>query len=187
MRTVPQHPSTSNLLLNEQPLFVLPSLAVAVGLNESIFLQQLHYWLQKSRKEHEGRVWIYNTIDEWQEQFPFWSTDAIHRVIKSLRKSGVLLTTDKLNKSRMDRTLWFAIDYGVLIDIANSQCGVAESRSHVAESRSPECEFATSNQYISQDNTQDRDTPPPPNELSPGFRRALEASERQRQKKQPRR
>ena len=35
----------SNLLTQEPPLQVLPSLAVAIGLNEAIVLQQVHYLL----------------------------------------------------------------------------------------------------------------------------------------------
>ncbi len=46
----------SSLLIEESPLQVLPSLAKAIGLNEAIFAQQLHYWLRgKSGKEHDGK------------------------------------------------------------------------------------------------------------------------------------
>jgi hypothetical protein len=45
--------TTSRLLIHEPALQVLPSLAVAIGLNEAIFLQQLHYWLVSSKHEHE--------------------------------------------------------------------------------------------------------------------------------------
>lgn len=50
----------SKLLLDSNPLVIIPELAVAVGLNESIILQQLHYWrvkesqLQDFTKEQEG-------------------------------------------------------------------------------------------------------------------------------------
>ena len=40
----------SKLLINEQPLQVLPSLAEAIGLNQAIALQQVHYWLENARK-----------------------------------------------------------------------------------------------------------------------------------------
>ena len=36
-----------SLLISEPPLQVLPSLAVKIGLNEAIVLQQIHYWLLK--------------------------------------------------------------------------------------------------------------------------------------------
>jgi len=61
------------LLLNEEPLIVLPSLAAHIGLQESIFLQQLHYWLNRSDHERDGHKWVYNSYKEWQKQFPFWS------------------------------------------------------------------------------------------------------------------
>ena len=38
----------SNLLIHEEPLLVLPGLASRIGLNEAIFLQQIHYWLNRS-------------------------------------------------------------------------------------------------------------------------------------------
>ena len=38
----------NKLLLNEPPLMILPTLASNIGLNEAIFLQQLHYWIEKS-------------------------------------------------------------------------------------------------------------------------------------------
>lgn len=46
----------SNLLLNERPLVVLPSLAKELGsLDEAVILQQIHYWLQRSTNVEEGK------------------------------------------------------------------------------------------------------------------------------------
>jgi hypothetical protein len=64
-----------NLLLDEHPLVIMPSLATKIGLNESIVLQQVHYWLQNKEKGnqnfHDGHYWVYNTYEQWQAQFPF--------------------------------------------------------------------------------------------------------------------
>lgn len=89
---------------------VIPSLAAQIGLNEAIVLQQLHYWLKKSRNEHDGRKWVYNTLGEWQAQFPFWSEDVLQRTMKSLVKQGVAIV-HKFNKENWDRTNWYSIDY----------------------------------------------------------------------------
>lgn len=103
----------AQLLLDEHPLVILPSLAVKLGLNEAIILQQLHYWLQKSNHEHQGKRWVYNSYPEWQKQFPWWSTDTIKRTITKLEKKGVI-TSGNFNKSKLDKTKWYTIDYNRL-------------------------------------------------------------------------
>lgn len=103
----------SSLLIQCEPLQVLPSLAKAIGLNEAIFLQQLHYWLQRSKHEHDGRVWVYNTFGEWQTQFPFWSLRTVNRIAASLVKRKLLLV-HKFNEKDWDRKNWYSIDYEAL-------------------------------------------------------------------------
>ena len=117
-------PPISRLLIAETILTFMPTLAAIVGLNEAIFLQQIQYWCATSDHIADGQVWVYNTIDQWQEQFPFWSAATIFRIVKSLRESGVLLTSSAYNKHATDRTLWYAIDHDALdrlLDFALSQ------------------------------------------------------------------
>lgn len=107
----------SKLLINEHPLQVLPTLAIMIGLNEAIFLQQLHYWLNnpKMGQVHEdGLKYIRNTHVEWQENFPFWSVATIKRITASLKEKGLILSTGRLNKTPIDRTQWYTIDYDAL-------------------------------------------------------------------------
>lgn len=89
--------------------------ASAIGLNESIFLNQLHYWLQRSNNERDGFIWVYKTIEEWKEEFPFWSDSTIKRLKKDLEKRHFLIVAN-YNKMKMDRTLWYRIDYERLYD-----------------------------------------------------------------------
>ncbi|WP_432702005.1 hypothetical protein [Lysinibacillus sphaericus] len=102
-----------NLLINEPPLQVLPTLAVAIGLNNSIVVQQVHYWLRVSKNERDGHKWVYKTIDEWHEEFPFWSKRTLERVIQNLEDMKIL-AAGNYNKLRMDRTKWYRIDYEML-------------------------------------------------------------------------
>ena len=104
----------SRLLIHESPLLVLPSLAKAIGLNEAIFLQQLHYWLQKSGKPRDGRIWIYNTYEDWERQLPFWSKRTVQRIALHLEEAGLLVSSVAYNQSKMDKTKWYAIDYDEL-------------------------------------------------------------------------
>ncbi|MBI0580693.1 conserved phage C-terminal domain-containing protein [Neobacillus cucumis] len=100
----------SSLLLNESPMIVLPSLVKKIGLNEAIILQQIHYWIQKSSHVIEGKTWIYNTYQQWHQQFSFWSLSTIKRTIRSLEDQGLLLSGN-WNRSKMDHTKWYTIDY----------------------------------------------------------------------------
>lgn len=103
----------NNLLFNENPLVILPELAVNIGLNEAIVLQQLHYWLQKSTKIKDGKAWVYNSVREWQEQFPFWSADTVRRSLNKLMRDGIVVK-GKYNKVSFDKTIWYTIDYDAL-------------------------------------------------------------------------
>jgi len=107
----------SKLLINEQPLMVLPKLACAIGLNEAIVLQQVHYWLDRSDKVRDGQTWTYNTLDKWNQQFPFWSLSTLKRTLKSLRDQELLIATDKYNTLKIDKTLWYTIDYDKLLSL----------------------------------------------------------------------
>ena len=102
-----------NLLISEPPLQVLPSLAVKVGLNEAIILQQFHYWLQRSTNVRDGYKWVYNSYKEWNKQFPFWGLNTLKRAITSLEKSGYLISGN-YNKAGFDKTKWYRINYDLL-------------------------------------------------------------------------
>lgn len=110
-----------NLLINEPPLQVLPSLAKVVGLNESIVLQQAHYWLNITKYEFDGYKWFYKTYEDWQKEFPFWSLATVRRVINSLEKQGYLISTTDYNKMQIDKTKWYRIDYQKLVSSPSAQ------------------------------------------------------------------
>ena len=107
----------SKLLLDKHPLLVIPNLAVLVGLNEAIILQQIHYWIEINREAdknfREGFYWTYNSYENWQRQFPFWSVITIKRAITSLRKKGLIVCAN-YNQMTIDRTQWYRIDYPAL-------------------------------------------------------------------------
>lgn len=124
----------SKLLIAEPPLLALPSLAVFVGLNEAIFLQQLHYWLIQSGKERDGRLWIYNTYEQWHAQLPFWSVRTIRRITGELKDKNLILTTIKYNQQKVDQTLWYSLEYRALDDMterADQMANVATSAAQV--------------------------------------------------------
>lgn len=103
----------SKLILHSYPILVLPELAQQIGLNEAIFLQQLHYWINKEEAEYrDNKFWVYNSYKKWQEDnFPFWSERTIRRISDNLLNIGLIETTSKYNKMKQDNTLWFTINY----------------------------------------------------------------------------
>lgn len=116
----------SPLLINESPLQVLPTLALRIGLNESIILQQVHYWLNPkfNKNQFEGRHWVYNTYDQWQQQFPFWGEKTIRRVIASLEEKGVLISFITRDFKKIK---YYTIDYDRLNEISNLIVKTAEN------------------------------------------------------------
>jgi hypothetical protein len=113
----------SKLLIDDKPVMVLPKLAVEIGLNEAVVLQQIHYWLETYREANkqdhfnEGKWWVYNTKQEWQANFPWWSENTVWRALTALRDRGLVITTSKYNKKGYDKTLWYTIDYDKLEQI----------------------------------------------------------------------
>jgi hypothetical protein len=115
----------SKLLIDDRPLMVLPKLVMAIGLNEAIIIQQIHYWIKLNERakseqhNRDGRWWVYNTAKDWQENFPWMSLNTVRRALKRLRDLGLVLTAN-YNQSAYDHTLWYTIDYEAL-ELANLQ------------------------------------------------------------------
>ena len=65
----------SRLLYDERPLVVIPELAVVVGLNNAIVLQQIHYWVRINQRAdknfRDGNYWTYNTYKTGANNSPF--------------------------------------------------------------------------------------------------------------------
>lgn len=91
-----------------------PELAAVIGLNEAIVLNQIHYWVQKNKKQgvnlREGRTWVFQTYDEWNEQFPFWCKNTVRKILCKLEQMG-LIVTGQFNKTSFDQTKWYTIPY----------------------------------------------------------------------------
>lgn len=114
----------SRLLIDESPLVVLPSLAMKIGLNQAIIVQQIHYWITIKQRNpsnyqesfKDGYFWVYNSTrseNSWEDQFPFWSEDTIKRAFLRLVKIGVLIC-ENLSGNKLDHTNWYRINYEVL-------------------------------------------------------------------------
>ena len=138
------------ILNDKKPIVINRELAKLVGINESIILQQIHYWTQeinkakgeKSVNYQEGYYWTFNSYEEWQKQFPFWSVSTIKRTIKKL-ENRKLIVADNYNKMKVDRTKWYRIDYKNLDELChfakgqNDQFKWSEWADHLSKLNKP--------------------------------------------------
>lgn len=119
--------AVSTKLLDERIVPILPSVAVQLGLNEAIVIQQLHYMLQRQdTEERDGRPARRMTYEDWVRELPWWSESTIRRVIDGLRQSGLVVTARSKDSS------WFSIDY-VRLDIKLGTVNRSQVRSQAAE------------------------------------------------------
>lgn len=104
-------------------------------------LQQVHYWLHHARVKHDGRMWIYKTFEEWQEQdFSFWSTRTIKRIATNLVEMGLLLVK-KLANNSFDRVNHYTINYEKLaeLEINKTKTPVTADSDNLAQSKMSDC------------------------------------------------
>ena len=100
----------TSLLLSKNKIVLNTDLAVRIGLNEALVLQQLFYWLDQG-VEINGRQWIYKTHSKWQKQdFPFWSISTIKRALNNLESIG-LIDVDQLSDNNFDRKNYYTINF----------------------------------------------------------------------------
>ena len=95
------------------------NLAVTLGLNQAILLNNLYYWIEKNRANnkhyYDDKYWTYNSAKAFCDMFPYMSERAIRYALEGLVEKGIIIKGN-YNKLNCDRTLWYAItDYGYTI------------------------------------------------------------------------
>jgi len=108
---------------SETPLILNPRLARAFGVTAAIILQQIHYWQEKSKELHNGKAWVYNTIDAWMQQIPIYKNpETLRKAFKKLETDG-MIETGNFNTNKYDRTKWYTINYETVQRMLNDQEG----------------------------------------------------------------
>ncbi len=111
-----------------------PELAKEIGLNESILLLQIEFWISISEHYIDGRWWTYQSLRDLQRTFSFWSVETINRSLKRLIAMG-LLEVGNFNKAQYDRTRWFAIKELTVRQLSSIQMieGVSQNETGVSQ------------------------------------------------------
>ena len=82
--------------------------AIEVGVSCAVVIQQLNYWTSKGYgRKVNGKVYIYNTYEQWHSQFPFMSVMTIRRCFKKLVDKEIVFTYRK----GYDRTSHWSLNY----------------------------------------------------------------------------
>jgi len=90
-----------------------PYVASVVGVDCSIMLSNIEFWVETNEKNkinfHEGKYWMYNSINAFCELFPFWSEQNIKTILSKLIKHRYI-KKGKFNKKGYDKTSWYTLD-----------------------------------------------------------------------------
>ena len=93
-----------------QTRLVQTSVAMVLGLNAALFLQQLNFRLRTPSHVVEGVAWYEASYASLQAvDFPFWSEKTIARIARRLEKRGII-TARAMSRNTYDRTKWYTIN-----------------------------------------------------------------------------
>lgn len=96
-----------------------PGLAQEIGLNESLILLQVEYYIAASGREINGERWVHESVSDLRKDFPFMGRATVQRAIQRLitEPNGAgtgglgLLRAGTFNARPNDKTRWFAIHW----------------------------------------------------------------------------
>lgn len=110
--------------------------AIDAGYSESAMFCNIYFWVCKNEGKkdhfHEGVYWMYCTVREFTEKYPFWSEAQIKRILKNLEKKGYI-RTGRFNKYGPDRTKWYTITEKGLTAVANNSSDSVETIHSISE------------------------------------------------------
>lgn len=107
-------PSKPTLWSEDKPnvTTIIPELAEEIGLNESLVLRQIVFWINISDNLRDDEWWTYQSLSDMKEKaFPYFSVSTLSRTVNKLVEKGLINKTDKYNKRKNDRTTWYSINY----------------------------------------------------------------------------
>ena len=82
------------------------------GIECAILIQgiQLGLALNKNKESHRkfGKVWMYNSIREWSETYPFMSESTVKRTLNKLKELKIIEVM-QLDSNPMNKTNWYTL------------------------------------------------------------------------------
>lgn len=123
--------------------------AQTFGVNESIFLQNIAYWVHHNMSNdlhlHEGKYWTYNSQKAFGRLFPYWTRQNLRTIIKSCIDQNLIVAGNH-NENKYDQTSWYTLtDLGLSLfkcfDIKHNPAPYSEisKESPIGENQPIEC------------------------------------------------
>lgn len=91
-------------LFDTPPIMFTRELALSVGLNKAIVLQQLQTLTEEEGEVKNGHKWVCKSYHEWQEVFPFWSVRTLQNIFTDLEQQGLVIS------GQLSKTKWYRVD-----------------------------------------------------------------------------
>lgn len=142
---------------------IMPELAIEIGLNESIVLLQISFWLSTCNNVEDGKYWTYQTLRDMKDKaFPYWSIETIRRTIKNLADKKYIFVGN-FNSRKGDRTQWFALNPDKLSELTSivtlpeEKYNLVSKRDKVSQNETPTQQNETTLPEITTETTQKKD------------------------------
>lgn len=88
------------------------SVACELGIFPAVVFNSIGFWVRENAirgtNYHDGRHWVFNSVAQWSEFFPYATRKQVENALASLRQSGYVETGD-YNEDRRVRTLWYTL------------------------------------------------------------------------------
>jgi len=93
-------------------------IAEKYGVGEAILLHNMCFWQKKNiankNNYHDGKYWVYNSIQAYSELFPYYTDRQIRNILKKLEDKGCLYV-GRYNKMKIDRTKWYSVNDEIML------------------------------------------------------------------------
>lgn len=102
------------------------TVATELGIEEAIMFCNIYFWVNNNKRNnseshhYEGKYWTYNSVEDFIEQYPFWTHSMIKRILKKLENAGYI-ETGNFNKHKYDRTKWYTVSQKGFNSIENNK------------------------------------------------------------------
>lgn len=87
-------------------------IAKRYGIHAAVILKSIYFWITKNianeKNYFDGNYWTYNSKKALSNLFPYMTARQIDYAMQKLINDGLIITGN-YNKSKYDRTLWYAI------------------------------------------------------------------------------